>query len=43
MTRTYRYVRKPDVKRYLAQGWHRSEALNGTHHGEYSVLMWRVE
>ena len=38
-----RYVRHADVPRFAAQGWERVPGLDGTHHGEYSVLMRRVE
>lgn len=37
----FRYVRHIDVQRFAAQGWERLPALDGTHHGEYSVLMRR--
>jgi hypothetical protein len=37
----YRYVKHPDVRRFMADGWERLAALDGTHHGEYSVLMRR--
>ena len=37
----FRYVRHADVPRFAAQGWERLPALDGTHHGEYSVLMRR--
>jgi hypothetical protein len=37
----FRYVRHADVPRLEADGWQRLPALDGTHHGEYSVLMRR--
>ena len=39
----FRYVLHADVQRYAAEGWELLPALDGTHHGEYSVLMRRVE
>jgi hypothetical protein len=39
----FRYVKHADVARLAAEGWEPLPALNGTHHGEYSVLMRRVE
>jgi len=39
----FRYVRHVEVPRFTAEGWERLPALDGTHHGEYSVLMRRVE
>ena len=39
----FRYVRHADVPRFTAEGWERLPALDGTHHGEYSVLMRRAE
>jgi len=39
----FRYVRHADVPRFTAEGWQATSALDGTHHGEYSVLMRRVE
>lgn len=39
----FRYVRHADVERFAAEGWEPLPALDGTHHGEYSVLMRRVE
>ena len=39
----FRYVRHADVPRFEAEGWELLPALDGTHHGEYSVLMRRVE
>jgi hypothetical protein len=42
-TEVFRYVRHADVPRFAAEGWERLPALDGTHHGEYSVLMRRVE
>ena len=32
-----------EVPRMAAEGWERLPALDGTHHGEYSALMRRVE
>ena len=40
---TFRYVRHDDVPRFVADGWERLPALDGTHHGAYSALMRRVE
>ena len=37
----FRYVRHADVLRFTAEGWELLPALDGTHHGEYSVLMRR--
>jgi len=39
----FRYVQHADVPRYTAEGWEPLPALDGTHHGAYSVLMRRVE
>jgi hypothetical protein len=39
----FRYVRHADVPRLEAEGWEQLPALDGTHHGEYSVLMRRIE
>src|SRR4029077_8445183 len=39
----FRYVRHAEVPRFTAEGWELLPALDGTHHGEYSVLMRRVE
>jgi len=39
----FRYVVHADVERFAAEGWEPLPALEGTHHGEYSVLMRRVE
>jgi len=39
----FRYVQHADVEKFRAQGWELLPALDGTHHGEYSVLMRRVE
>jgi len=39
----FRYIRHADVQRFAAEGWEPLPALDGTHHGEYSVLMRRVE
>jgi hypothetical protein len=38
----FRFVRHADVQRFAAEGWEPLPALDGTHHGEYSVLMRRV-
>ena len=37
----FRYVRQADVPEFMAEGWEPLPALDGTHHGEYSVLMRR--
>jgi hypothetical protein len=37
----FRYVPHADVLRFVAEGWELLPALDGTHHGEYSVLMRR--
>ena len=37
----FRYVRHADVPKFSAEGWEPLPALDGTHHGEYSVLMRR--
>ena len=37
----FRYVRHAEVPRFTAEGWELLPALDGTHHGEYSVLMRR--
>jgi N6-adenosine-specific RNA methylase IME4 len=37
----FRYVLHDDVPRFAAQGWERLEALDNTHHGQYSALMRR--
>lgn len=42
-TEIFRYVRHADVPRFTAEGWELLPALDGTHHGEYSVLMRRIE
>jgi hypothetical protein len=42
-TEAFRYVRHAEVPRFTAEGWEPLPALDGTHHGEYSVLMRRVE
>jgi hypothetical protein len=39
----FRYVLHADVPRFEAEGWESLPALEGTHHGEYSMLMRRVE
>ena len=39
----FRYIRHADVPRFTAEGWELLPALDGTHHGEYSVLMRRRE
>ena len=38
----FRYVRHAEVQRFTAEGWELLPSLDGTHHGEYSVLMRRV-
>ena len=40
-SQVFRYVRHDDVQRFIAEGWEPLPALDGTHHGEYSVLMRR--
>lgn len=35
---TFRYVTHPQVPDYLRCGWLATPALEGTHHGHYSVL-----
>jgi hypothetical protein len=40
---TFRYVQHGDVERFITEGWEPLPALDGTHHGEYSVLMRRRE
>jgi hypothetical protein len=37
----FRYVRHAEVPRFMADGWEVLPALDGTHHGEYSMLMRR--
>ena len=39
--REFRYVRHLDVPSFVANGWEALPALDGTHHGEYAVLMRR--
>ena len=39
----FRYVLHADVPRFTAEGWEVLSALDGTHHGEYSVLMRRAQ
>jgi hypothetical protein len=39
----FRYVRHADIERFEAEGWELLPALDGTHHGEYSVLMRRPQ
>jgi len=39
----FRYVPHADVPRFAAAGWELLPALDGTHHGEYSVLMRRAQ
>lgn len=39
----FRYVLHADVPRFAAEGWELLPALDGTHHGGYSVLMRRRE
>jgi hypothetical protein len=41
-TEVFRYVRHADVPRFTAEGWQATPAPDGTHDGEYSVLMRRV-
>lgn len=36
---TVMYVPHADVARYEAMGWTRTDALRGTYHGEFAVLM----
>jgi hypothetical protein len=38
MTRTFHYVRHNDVPDWLRCGWIARAALDGIHHGEWSVL-----
>jgi hypothetical protein len=40
---SFRYVRHADVAQFESEGWLATPALEGTHHGEYSVLMRRIE
>jgi hypothetical protein len=40
-TEIFRYVLHADVPSFTAEGWEPLPALDGTHHGEYSVLMRR--
>lgn len=35
----FKYVRNHDAERWAALGWKDTDALSGTHHGEYSKLM----
>jgi len=42
-TEIFRYVRHADVPRFTVEGWQATPALEDTHHGEYSVLMRRIE
>lgn len=35
----FRFVRHEQAADYLKSGWVARPALNGTHHGEWSVLM----
>ena len=37
----FRYVRHAEVQQFTAEGWEPLPALDGTHHGDYSVLMRR--
>lgn len=37
--RVFLYVRHADVPSYLLMGWLALPALEGTHHGQWSVLM----
>ena len=41
VSEVFRYVRHAEVPRFTAEGWELLPALDGTHHGEYSVLMRR--
>lgn len=39
-----KYVRLYDVDRWKAAGWEETDALKGTHHGDYSeVMIWPGE
>ena len=41
-TREIRYILHEDVEAYKTLGWTAyHDALKGTNHGRYSVLMWR--
>lgn len=37
--RLFRYIRRRRVPAFIASGWIAHPALNGTHHGDWSVLM----
>ena len=37
------YIPHADVPAYEAQGWKKTEALTGTHHGHHAVLMTKEE
>ena len=37
----FRYVPHESVEQFAAEGWVATESLEGTHHGDYSVLMQR--
>lgn len=40
----FRYVTHESVSEYLSSGWEIADTLNGTSHGQYSVLMrWTAE
>jgi hypothetical protein len=39
----FRYIRHADVPRFTAEGWQATQALEGTHHSEYAVLMRLIE
>lgn len=40
-TGTFKYVRHGDVDAHHRAGWMIVDDLAGTHHGRWSVLMWR--
>lgn len=43
-TGIFRYVRHSDAETYCQLGWSPIDALEGTHHGDYAVLMmWLCE
>lgn len=43
-TGIFRYVRHGDADVYCQLGWMPTDALDGTHHGQYAVLMhWLCE
>ena len=43
LSEVFRYVRHAEVPRFSAEGWELLPTLDGTHHGEYAVLMRRIE